>query len=516
MNANDKKESVLRSGAAVVGLDDRGHPVFFNAAARQALGSAREDMVASLKTMVPAEAASNWLGWIKANLGKGDGRELVVRHANQTSLTWQAEAVTLDGGADGLLLTGAPDTLAQGTEDEWQRDLAYAMERDEMHLLYQPQVCLQSGRIIGVEALLRWQHPVHGIIMPEEFIRVAEQSDRIIHIGEWVLNQVCLQMRAWMNVGLVPIKVSVNLAAQHFLKLDLQSCIVRALDHWRIEAKYLEIEITESVMVDDVDTAMRNIAHLKSLGVRISLDDFGTGYSSMSHLSRLPIDVVKIDQSFIHDVTTNPVNAAIAEATIAMSHRLGKLVLAEGVETVQQVHYLRRHECDVLQGHYFSMPVPPEEISRMLRDDVRMPLPKQGAWKKEQTILIVDDEVNILNSLKRALRREGYNILLAANTDEGFALLAQYPVQLVISDQRMTGMSGTDFLAQVKSMYPDTVRMVLTAYSEIATVTDAINKGAAYRYLTKPWRDEAIREEIRGALRFWRERHRAKKMPKAQ
>lgn len=464
----------------------------------------------------------------------GDSKEIALRvlsalhkpfaHQDQTiNVTASIGIVCYPGGGDSaqeLLGNAMSATLnakssggnkishfetAMAAAEGWRRELLQAVERDEMILYYQPQVSLFSGGIIGLEALIRWQHPVRGMVPPNDFIPLAEESNHIVVIGEWVLAEACRQMRAWRDAGLPPIKLAINLAARHFRLPSLPSSIAQVLAVHRIEARFLEIEITESAMMLDMTAAVRNMGQLKELGVRISLDDFGTGYSSMAYLSRFPIDVVKIDQSFVHDITTNPGNAAIAQATIAMSHKLGKTVLAEGVETAEQMHYLRRNNCDEMQGYYFSRPLPAEEITRMLQQNLQMGVLPQAEWGEGSTILIVDDEANILSSLKRVLRREGYNILFAQNTEEAFSLLAKNQVHVVVSDQRIPGMSGTEFLSQVKIIYPETVRMVLSAYSEIATVTDAINKGAAYRFLTKPWDDEQLKEEIRGALRHWRE-----------
>ncbi|MBS1170727.1 MAG: response regulator receiver modulated diguanylate cyclase/phosphodiesterase with sensor(s) [Burkholderiaceae bacterium] len=395
---------------------------------------------------------------------------------------------------------------AMANDENWRRELLQAIERNELVLYYQPQINLYSGAIVGVEALIRWLHPVRGLVPPSEFIPLAEESNHIIEIGEWVLVEACRQMRAWQDAGLPPIKVAVNLAARHFRQPTLPGSIALALTSQRIDPSLFEIEITESAMMLDMVAAVRNMGQLKELGVHIALDDFGTGYSSMAYLSRFPIDIVKIDQSFVRDITTNPANAAIAKATIAMSHKLGKKVLAEGVETLEQMTYLRRSECDEMQGYYFSRPVPAGEIARMLRQDRRVAAqsPKEEAAARD-TILLLDDEASILSALKRTLRREGYNILTAQSASEGFALMAKEPVKLIVCDQHMSEMTGTQFLSQARIMYPETVRIVLSGFSEIATVTDAINKGAAYRFLTKPWNDEQLKEEIRGALRHWRE-----------
>ena len=383
------------------------------------------------------------------------------------------------------------------------RGLRQAIDNNEMVLHFQPQVSLFSGAITGLEALIRWNHPQRGLVLPGQFIPLVEQSSQIIDIGEWLLVECCRQMRAWLDAGLPPVKVAINLAARHFLVPGLHTTIADALALQNIDRHCFEIEITEGAMMQDVAAAIRSTNLLKEVGVRISLDDFGTGYSSLAYLSRFPIDVVKIDQSFVLDITSNPVNAAIAQATIAMSHKLGKIVLAEGVETEEQMQYLRRNECDEIQGYFFSKPLPAEEIAHLLQKRVTMNFAGQQAGTRG-TVLFVDDEVNILASIKRALRREGYEMLMATSAAEGFSLLAKNRVQVVVSDQRMPDMNGTEFLARVKSMYPETVRMVLSGYSEISAVTDSINKGAVYRFMLKPWNDEQLKEEVFGALRHWR------------
>jgi CheY-like chemotaxis protein len=221
-------------------------------------------------------------------------------------------------------------------------------------------------------------------------------------------------------------------------------------------------------------------------------------------LSRFPIDVIKIDRSFVSDITTNPVNASIATATIAMAHKLGKTVIAEGVENEGQMMYLRRHECDEMQGYLISRPVPPDINGDMLRQGKVMSLGTEPN-ESQLTLLLVDDEPSILSALKRLLRREGYHILCAESAAQGLELLATHMVQVIISDQRMPVMTGTEFLGKVKDLYPDTVRLVLSGYSELNTLTEAINKGAIYRYLSKPWDDEKLKQEVTLAFRHHKE-----------
>jgi response regulator RpfG family c-di-GMP phosphodiesterase len=180
------------------------------------------------------------------------------------------------------------------------------------------------------------------------------------------------------------------------------------------------------------------------------------------------------------------------------------------VETEEQMQYLRRNECDEMQGYFFSKPLPAEGIERLLREGSTLNFSEKAGSDKQHTVLLVDDEANVLSSLKRTLRREGYEILTAGSAAEGFSLLAKNKVHVIISDQRMAEMNGTEFLARVKNLYPETVRMVLSGYSEISAVTDSINKGAVYRFMMKPWDDEELKEEITGALRHWRELYGAK------
>ena len=383
-------------------------------------------------------------------------------------------------------------------------ELRKAIFNGELRLTYQPQLSLHSGQIVGLEALVRWEHPNRGLLAPIHFIALAEECGLIVPLGEWVMRTAVEQISRWRDEGLSPVRVAVNLSAQHFRQKDLPDAIENLLLKHGVPASLFELELTESVMVRDADAAIRTVDRLKALGIRISLDDFGTGYSSLAYLSRFSIDAIKIDQSFVAGITTDTVNSSIATAIIAMAHKLGKTVIAEGVETQGQMHYLRRHECDEMQGYLFSRPVDASAISAMLRSAAGISLGlDQGAT--QMTLLLVDDEPNILNAIKRLLRREGYRILCAESASQGLDLLATNRVHVVISDQRMPVMTGTDFLSRVKDLYPDTVRLILSGYSELESLTDAINKGAIYRYVSKPWDDETFKLEVTQAFRYYRE-----------
>jgi CheY-like chemotaxis protein len=235
--------------------------------------------------------------------------------------------------------------------------------------------------------------------------------------------------------------------------------------------------------------------------VSLILDDFGTGYSSLTWLKRFPFDRVKIDRTFVRGVLSSTDDEAIVKAIIAMAHHLGIRVVAEGVETEEQCEFLRRHMCDEIQGYFYSAPVGPKEIETLLIEGRRLPDHLLRIQKKQRTLLMVDDEANILASLKRLLRRDGYNILAANSGQEGLELLAAHDVDVIISDQRMPGMTGVEFLRTAKGTHPNTVRIVLSGYTELQSVTDAVNEGSIYKFLTKPWDDELLREHIAEAFR---------------
>ncbi|GIZ51413.1 bifunctional diguanylate cyclase/phosphodiesterase [Noviherbaspirillum aridicola] len=247
-------------------------------------------------------------------------------------------------------------------------DLREALQRGELRLHYQPQVDLRSGRVIGMEALIRWQHPELGMIPPGRFIQLAEELGLIVPIGSWVLRTACSQSVAWREQGLGDIRVAVNLSARQFYQQNLVATIEEVLTGTGIAPHLLELELTESMMMNDVEHAVGILHELKQLGVQLSIDDFGTGYSSLAYLKRFPIDLLKIDQSFVRDITLDADDAAIVLSVISLAHSLRLKVIAEGVETAAQLRYLREHGCDCMQGYFFSPPLPAADAERLLRE----------------------------------------------------------------------------------------------------------------------------------------------------
>ena len=248
-----------------------------------------------------------------------------------------------------------------------QNRLRRALERDEFQLHYQPQVDLDSGRIIGMEALLRWTSPDLGPVSPGKFIPIAEESGLIVQIGAWVLRTACRQNRSWQARGLPEVPVAVNLSALQFARGDLLDTVERALDDSRLPARFLELELTESILLHDADNIMASLRRLKNLGIKLSIDDFGTGYSSLSYLKRLAVDKLKIDQSFVRDIASDPDDAAIVRAIIQMGHSLKLRTIAEGVEAVDQLAFLRAEGCEEGQGYLFGRPIPAAEMENLLR-----------------------------------------------------------------------------------------------------------------------------------------------------
>lgn len=247
-----------------------------------------------------------------------------------------------------------------------ENSLLRAVNQHEFKLVYQPKVLLETGEIIGAEALIRWHHPEKGMVSPDIFIPIAEDTGLIKLIGKWVLSEACEQNKRWQQAGLPAIPVAINVSAVELKQADYLQQVSKVLMQSGLEAQYLELEVTERVAIDGDDEGIRDLLALKEMGVRLSIDDFGTGYSSLSYLKRLPVDSVKIDKSFVRDIQSDANDAAIVTAIIKMSHSLGFSVIAEGVETSAQLHFLKETECDEIQGYFISRPISAEDFAKLL------------------------------------------------------------------------------------------------------------------------------------------------------
>nr|WP_315188926.1 EAL domain-containing protein [uncultured Albidiferax sp.] len=424
----------------------------------------------------------------------GDLPDTLVRRAN--AALHQAKR---QGRNQAAVYAGAPhdddpERLALETA------LRHALRDDQLDLHYQPQVDLVHGRIVGVEALLRWQHPTLGRIAPDRFIPIAEETGLIFAIGDWVLRRAIEQAAAWQRAGLPPLRMAVNLSARQLLQPELARRIEGLLAAAGLDPRLFGVEVTESMLIANFDQAVQHLQALRALGVEVSLDDFGTGYSSLSYLRRLPVDVVKIDRSLVPDVTTLAEDVSITRAIITMAHQLQMKVLAEGVESEGQAVLLAANHCDQMQGYWFSAAQPAAAVETMLREGRQIDPALFDRRSRQRTLLLVDDEENIVSALRRLLRNEGWLVLSATSAEQALQLLARHEVDVILSDQRMPGMTGVELLRRARRLYPDTLRLVLSGYTELQSITDAINEGAIYKFLAKPWDDEQLRAHLREAF----------------
>ncbi|WP_291995013.1 EAL domain-containing protein [Candidatus Accumulibacter sp. ACC003] len=459
--------------------------------------------------------ARDLLATLTAPFVLSDGHEAYVRASVGVSVFPQDGATANDmlrcaaaathrakdrGGNQCAVYTGE---LGKGALErlEMENALRRVLSQGELRLHYQPKVDLASGRIVGAEALLRWQRPDVGLVPPGDFIPLAERSGLIVPIGAWVIDEACRQIRAWIDAGLPAVKVAVNVSAGQFASGDLESVLSAALSRHAVDPGMLALELTESMLMAAPEQDIERLQRLRALGLGLSLDDFGTGYSSLSYLSRFPVDELKIDRALVKDIVTDTKAAAIATSVIALAHRMQLKVVAEGVETEAQLGYLRQYRCDQMQGYLFSKPVPADDFAALIGAGKALALANTPTDLR--TLLVVDDEANILAAIRRVLRGQGYRVLTAESAQEALVLMASDSVQVILSDQRMPQMSGTEFLGRVKLLHPDTVRLVISGYTQLDSIIDAVNKGAIYRFLTKPWDDNQLREHIRDAFAYY-------------
>jgi diguanylate cyclase (GGDEF)-like protein len=260
-----------------------------------------------------------------------------------------------------------PDMSLRAVERQsLEGQLRYALERQELLLHYQPKVNLKTGAITGVEALVRWQHPERGLLIPSQFLTIAEDTGIIVAIGQWVLREACRQTREWLDAGLPAVPVAVNISFLEFRSRHFLEHVQVALKDTCLEPRYLDLELTETVLMQHAESTIYLLGQLKHIGLRLAVDDFGTGYSSLSYLTRFPIDSLKLDQSFVHNIIAKSNDEIVIRAVIGMAKSLKQIIVAEGVETMEQLAFLQAHGCDEGQGYYFSRPTSPQQFAGLL------------------------------------------------------------------------------------------------------------------------------------------------------
>jgi diguanylate cyclase (GGDEF)-like protein len=379
--------------------------------------------------------------------------------------------------------------------------LREALAGDGLSVHYQPRVDLVTGEICAVEASARLDKEGDAV-SPATLNGVAEECGLSAELAAWVVRAAAAQAAQWRAMGFTALRVAVNLSARQVAMADLEGTIVRALAEANMPATCLDLGLTENLVTEDMNRVVDRLLALRHLGVRLCLDDFGTGSSSLVNLQRLPVDLLKIDGSFLRRVPDEDGAGAIVDAIVSMGHSLGMRVVANGVEREVQCEYLARHMCDEAQGDFVSKPLPADAMTALLQAGAGI-APRLLRFNRTQpTLLLVDDETSIVSSLRRLLRGDGYRILTANSGSDGLKILAEHTVDVIVSDQRMPEMTGVEFLRTVRQLYPDTVRIVLSGFTELQTVTDAVNAGAIYKFLTKPWDDEQLRSHIQEAVAY--------------
>ena len=379
--------------------------------------------------------------------------------------------------------------------------LREALAGDGLSMHYQPRVDLVTGEICAVEASVRLDKDGDAV-SPATLNGVAEECGLSAELAAWVVRAAAAQAAQWRAMGYTALRVAVNLTARQVAMGDLEGTIVRALAEANMPATCLDLGLTENLVMEDMNRVVDRLLALRHLGVRLCIDDFGTGSSSLVNLQRLPVDLLKIDGSFLRRVPDEDGAGAIVDAIVSMGHSLGMRVVANGVEREVQCEYLARHMCDEAQGDFVSRPLAVDAMTALLQAGAGL-APRLLRFNRTQpTLLLVDDETSIVSSLKRLLRGDGYRILTANSGSDGLKILAEHTVDVIVSDQRMPEMTGVEFLRTVRQLYPDTVRIVLSGFTELQTVTDAVNAGAIYKFLTKPWDDEQLRSHIQEAVAY--------------
>ncbi|HYD81135.1 MAG TPA: EAL domain-containing protein [Paucimonas sp.] len=378
--------------------------------------------------------------------------------------------------------------------------LSTALANEQLRLHYQPVIDVATDRITGVEALLRWEHPCWGTLSPRRFLAVAEKSGLMVDIGNWVFRRACQDLRSWEQAGCADVRVDLNISPAQFRDAGLVDKLQEALSESDLAPRRLCLEVAEATLMQDPEWAVALLRQLKELGTGLTVDDYGSGFLPLAALRRFPLDRIKIGRLLMRDMETEDDDAAIVKAIVAHARRAGMRSCAEGVENDLQCQRLREILCDEMQGHLFCRALPASRIALQVREGKALAGHLARLRTPRRTLLLVDDEANIVAALKRLFRRDGYEILTAHGGQEALDVLKQHEVDVIVPDQRMPGMTGTELLHIAKDLYPDTMRIVLSGYTELQSVTDAVNEGAIYKFLTKPWDDEQLRAHVAEAF----------------
>jgi EAL domain-containing protein (putative c-di-GMP-specific phosphodiesterase class I)/DNA-binding NarL/FixJ family response regulator len=389
---------------------------------------------------------------------------------------------------------GLDDTLAQA--------LSRAIADEQLHLVFQPQVCIASGEIVGAEALLRWQHPNLGQISPARFIPLAERTGQMLAIGDWVLRRACVLARKWQRQGLPAVRTMVNISAAQLVP-GFAARIERLLQETGLEVRRFGVELTELSAMRDADVVAAELGRLRGAGVEIALDDFGTGASSLACLRRLPLDVVKIDRSLVPGLGGDGSALPIVRALIAMSRSLGLRTLAEGVTSEAQLEVLAASGCDRFQGFHFSAPVAARDFEAMLQAGHHLPVPERRRAARACRVLLVDDEPRAVQQLRQRLVAsfgDALQVSACADARDAAHQLRGTRFDIVATALRMPGTDGISLLNMARQLQPDAVRLMLMGQDDLARVIDDPRQVDVFRYIAKRGTPEQTTTHFRAAM----------------
>jgi diguanylate cyclase (GGDEF)-like protein/PAS domain S-box-containing protein len=386
-----------------------------------------------------------------------------------------------------------------------------ALERNEFVLHFQPKVSIEFGVISAFEALIRWQPPGGALVSPGEFIPLLEETGLIRPVGEWVLHAACAQLARWRDSRLKPVPIAINLSARQLRHGGFCEAVARTLAEFDLEPHLIEVEITESSLMDNPVEAEKALGQLKTLGVMLAIDDFGTGYSSLGYLKRFPFDTLKIDRSFVRDMNTDPDDALITRTIIALAHSLDLTVVAEGVETAEQLEFLAAHRCDEAQGYLFSVPVPAERATALLRSGEPLHPPADvGVFTQPPAVLVVNAEVDGLVSLQQLLQRDGYLVLTANSLRDAVEVVPTQNIVAVIADESLADGSGPALLEQIRASSAHVVRILRVAAGSAEAARATAAGGLVQQVFVKDRDDRKLRELVRQVVRRKQSEHPAK------
>lgn len=424
--------------------------------------------------------------------------EFLIDGHDAHSMSAVAQAASLRAvveAADGLCFADAKRDASDRRARQLLHDLTGALAARQFRLVFQPIVELASGALGGFEALLRWRHPTLGEVMPGEFIAQLEHRPDIRAVTRWILQVALEHLARWDGMLDRPLRMSINVPVEVLLDDDFVAFTLAELERRHLSPRQLEIELTERSLASADGPAVTRLRELRSHGVQVAIDDFGTGWSSLAYLACLPVDTLKVDMQFTRGVTHSRADAAIARMTVELARGLGLRCIAEGIERPGQHRFFADLRCLEGQGYLFSRPLEVAAVDALLSAPVSFSPEGVSAVTNGPPVrhlLILDDEENVLRALRRTLRPAEFQIHITTSAEEAFEVLALHPVGVVLADQRMPLMTGSEFLHHVKDRYPQTKRIVLSGYTDLQSITDAINRGAIYKFLTKPWNDAEL------------------------